>query len=482
MHHVSRFTQKELMNQPNILLLISDQHRPDFLTTNSDMPVRNPNIAKIASQGVNFSQAFCASPTCAPSRACLASGKSYHRAGVPSNQFNYPLEQPTFYGILRESGYHVAAVGKLDLHKPEFAWGLNGSHLLEEWGFSEGVDSEGKIDAIRAVTAVWPIGYMAFYQKKGGRIGEYMKKLLADYPYRNHVPEATAVGPYAAYLESKGLLNTHVRDIWFRHPYVSTDPSPLPDDAYGDTWIANTGLSLLQNFAADKPWFLQVNFTGPHDPVDVTEAMHRRWRDVDFPPPVDSTEFDPATHNEIRRNYAAMIENIDTQVGRYLQLVEERGELDNTIIVYASDHGEMLGDHDLWMKSVPYQPSVRVPLVVRGPNIGQNVVSDALVSLYDLAATFLDYAGLDVPEEMDSLSLEPVLSGEQTQHRDIVFSALLDWDMAFDGRYKYIRYEDGRELLFDLSIDPNEIENLADQKPELCSQMAEAITEMQKKG
>ena len=469
------------MSQPNILLLLSDQHRPDFLTLNSDIPVRNPHIASLAAQGVNFTNAVCASPTCAPSRACLASGKSYHRAGVPSNMFNYPLDQPTFYGRLREAGYHVTGVGKFDLHKPEFAWGLDGTHLLEEWGFSEGVDSEGKIDAIRAVTDDWPLGYASFYQQKGGRIGEYMTKILADYPHHHRAPKSTAAGPYTAYLESKGLLDTHVQDIWFRHPYTSTEPTPLPEHAYGDTWIANQGLALLENFATDKPWFLQVNFAGPHDPLDVTKAMHQRWREVEFAPPVDSTEFDAATHNEIRRNYAAMIENIDTQVGRYLELLEARGELENTIVIYASDHGEMLGDHNLWMKSVPYHPSISVPLVVSGPGIAQNVVSEALVSLHDLAATFLDYANGAIPEEMDSLSLQPVLSGEQAEHRALVFSSLLNWDAVYNGRFKFIQYEDGRTLLFDLGEDPHETQNLTEQRPELGSQLARAISEMKKR-
>lgn len=464
------------MNRPNFLLLISDQHRPDWLTINSDIPVRNPNIEKLAAQGVNFTQAVCPSPTCAPSRACLASGKSYHHCGVPSNSVNYPLDQPTFYGLLRDSGYHVAGVGKFDLHKPEFVWGLEGTHLLEEWGFSEGVDSEGKIDAIRAVAGAFPFGYLDFYQHKKGPVGQFAKKALLDYPHKEAVPSAKAAGPYTAYLESRGLLDTHVQDIWFRHPYTGTEPTPLPEDAYGDTWIADQGLAIIEKMEAGRPWFLQVNFAGPHDPLDVTEAMHQRWRDVEFDLPIDSSEFDAATHNEIRRNYAAMIENIDTQIGRYLQLLENRGELENTIIVYASDHGEMLGDHNLWMKSVPYQPSIGIPLVIRGPNILQNVVSETPVSLHDLAATCLDYAGVEVPKEMDSLSLKAVLSGQQTQHREVVFSSLLEWNAVFDGRYKYICYNDGRELLFDLQTDPHEMENLAAQNPALCAQFSSKIT------
>ena len=460
------------MNPPNILLLISDQHRPDFLTINSDIPVRNPHIEKLAARGVNFTQAVCPSPMCGPSRACLASGRSYARAGVPSNQANYPLEQPTFYSILRESGYHVAGAGKFDLHKPEFTWGLDGAHLLEEWGFSEGVDSEGKIDAIRAATGVFPLGYLEFYSQSPGKIGEYARRALVDYPYREQAPSAMPAGPYTAFLAKRGLLDAHVQDIWFRHPYTSTWPSPLPDDAYGDAWIGEQGREMLRNFPDGKPWFLQVNFGGPHDPLDVTQAMHQQWRDVDFAPPVDSTEFDSATHNEIRRNYAAMIEHIDAQAGRYLTLLAERGELENTLVVYAGDHGEMLGDHDLWMKGVPYQPAVGVPLIVSGPGVAQSVTSRALVSLHDLAATCLDYAGIDVPAEMDSRSLKKILTGEATTHRTAVISALQDWEMTFDGRHKFIRYQDGRELLFDLETDPHELTNLAKQKPEICRRLS----------
>ncbi len=103
-----------------------------------------------------------------------------------------------------------------------------------------------------------------------------------------------------------------------------------------------------------------------------------------YPAPVDSAELNVDHHNEIRRNYGAMIENIDRQAGRFIQAVEARGELDNTLIVYSSDHGEMLGDHDRWGKSVPYQPSAGVPLVIAGPRVASGVVTDTLVEIQDL--------------------------------------------------------------------------------------------------
>ena len=133
--------------------------------------------------------------------------------------------------------------------------------------------------------------------------------------------------------------------------------SPLPDEAYCDNWIANNGLELLRGFAADKPWHLVLNFTGPHDPYDVTPAMRSAWQDVAFPTAHNNTDEDQAGVLERQQNYAAMIENIDRHLGSLLAAVEERGEINNTLVVFCSDHGEMLGDHNRWQKSVWHEAS-----------------------------------------------------------------------------------------------------------------------------
>src|SRR5690606_33603366 len=140
------------------------------------------------------------------------------------------------------------------------------------------------------------------------------------------------------------------------------------------------------------------NFTGPHDPLDATAAMLEPWRAVDgFPLPNGNTQFPPEKHQLMRQNYSAMCANLDAWVGRILEAVAERGELDNTLIVFSSDHGEMLGDHNRWRKRVPYQPSVGVPLIVAGLDVKQQPARGALASVMDLAATFLDYAGVAIP-------------------------------------------------------------------------------------
>jgi len=423
---------------PNILFFFPDQHRFDWLGTNRNLPVRTPNLDRLAKEGARFTRAFCPSPLCAPSRACLASGKEYDRCGVKNNGYDYPLDQPTFYKMLRDSGYHVAGVGKFDLHKKTQDWGLDGSRLLKEWGFSEGIDNAGKWDAI-------------------GSGAESPKD------------------PYMAYLHRHGLAEVHVADYAKRRSYAATFPTPLPEDAYCDNWVGNNGVQLLRKFPKDKPWFLMVNFVGPHNPMDVTERMHKRWQGVDFPQTNNCKQFDADTHVKIRQNYSAMVENIDRWLGICIQEVEKRGGLDNTLIVYSSDHGEMLGDHNRWAKGVPYQPSVCVPLVVWGTDVAGGVVSDGLVSTMDLTATFLDFARIPVPAEMDGRSLKSLLAGETKAHREYVFSGLNDWRMVFDGRYKLIQTEGKKPVLYDLVSDPLENEDIADRSSKHVERLAKLL-------
>ena len=445
--------------RPNILLVVPDQQRPDWLGVLGGIPVRTPHVDALAARGVRFTNAVCASPLCAPSRACLASGKEYDRCGVPGNNVDFSVEQTSYYRLLRESGYHVMGCGKFDLHKATEDWRPNGTRLLSEWGFSEGIDSAGKWDAIRS----------------GSK---------------------TPMDPYMAYLHETGLVQTHVEDFNQRRgraAFSNTDPTPLSEHAYCDNWIGGQAVRLLQGAPADKPWHLQVNFAGPHDPLDATKRMLEPYRGVaGFPQPNRNDQLPPETHTLVRQNYAAMIENIDRWLGIFLEEVEKRGELDNTLVVFTSDHGEMLGDHNRWQKRVPYQASAGVPLVAAGPGVKGGRVSAAPTSIIDLAATFLQAADVAVPADMDSRSLLPLLEGKTESHREVVLSGLEPWRLAYDGRYKLIRgFEPSVEvyyprgvlyaqtkqhaLLFDLEADPHENENLADKAPEIVKRLDEAL-------
>jgi arylsulfatase A-like enzyme len=232
----------------------------------------------------------------------------------------------------------------------------------------------------------------------------------------------------------------------------------------------------------------------------VTEEMHGWYRDpdVDFPEPVDAGDrFDDETHQAVRRNYAAMVENIDRWLGRYLDRLEERGERENTLIVYASDHGEMLGDHGQWNKRSPYGPSAGVPLVIDGPGVASRGVVPEPATILDLHATFLDYAGVD-PGDIDSESMRPYLDGAADGVREVVTSAIGPWRLAFDGRYKLIRgydpdrtaneqvsefdawsegdvnevLEDRPPILFDHETDPDERENVASEHEDVVERLS----------
>lgn len=416
--------------RPNFLFFVPDQFRADWLGCASDLPVKTPNIDRLAAQGTRFTQAMTPSPLCSPARACLATGMDFENCGAPTIYDNTPLKKKTYYQSLRDVGYHVAGVGKFDLHKADLDWGVDGSMLLEEYGFSEGIDSEGKGDAI--------------------------------WSYRK---EKVVKGPYIKYLKGQGLLDKHLS--MYEHStgnLLFEAVTDLPDEAYCDNWISQNGLDMLGGFSNKQPWHLVVNFAGPHDPYDVTSAMRERWSDVDFPAPINNDQDDPEEIRLRQQNYAAMIENIDTQIGRYLDLLEERGELDNTVIIFSSDHGEMLGDHNRWQKSIWYRGSVDIPLILKGPGIAKQS-SRALVSFHDIAATMLDLAGAEPLEDGDARSFEPVLTGENQIHRRVNKSALNDWKLVSDGRFKLVLREGKDPVLFDLKTDPEEIHNFASEFP-----------------
>ncbi|MHC4431621.1 MAG: sulfatase family protein [Planctomycetota bacterium] len=405
-------------------------------------------LLALARRGVHFSQAFSPAPVCAPSRACLASGRSYENCGVAGNGNPYPLAKTTFYTLLRQAGYAVLGCGKFDLDKPGKNWGYDGKHprhgktsLIEAWGFTDGIDNAGKMDGVNAY-------------KNGKR------------------PE-----PYFAMLESRNLVDAHIRNFeTLDHDYPG--PSLMPDDAYCDNWIANNGLNLIRSVPKGRPWFIQINFNGPHPPMDVTKSMYQKWKDTTFPPARAAKGNEKSGK---RRNYGAMIDNIDRWLGVFQNELKKRAELENTLIVYCSDHGEMLGDRGMNAKSKPYHPSVCVPLVIAGPGIQKGVVCKTPTETLDITATLLDFADISIPRKMDSRSLRPFLSGRGPLPRSYATSSLGDWALVFDGRYKLIANRPKAKnsktdtsiklTLYDLKTDLAEMQDIADQHPEIVARL-----------
>ncbi|SFM22469.1 Arylsulfatase A [Paenibacillus sp. 1_12] len=440
------------MNRTNFLFLFPDTHRGDWMPYAPHilsvlgmeaLPLRLPNLEALMKQGVTFTKAVTSSPLCAPARACLASGLRYNKAEVTGNHEDYPLSRKTFYSILKEDGYRVGGVGKFDLHKATPWWGLDGwIDDLGQLGFTDAIDNAGKIDAI-------------------------------------HSGKESPRDPYMNYLYNKGLSDIHLQDMTERGQ--RTNATDLPDEAYCDNWLTRNGIQMLKDFPQDQPWFLMVNFVGPHEPWDITHRMKAEWEKVQFPKP-NQCSLPQETWNSIRQNYAAMLENIDRNIGLLLDEVRRRGEMDNTVIIYASDHGDMLGDFDKFGKCKPERGSVHIPLVISGPNIRKGQYSNALVELQDLAGTILDLADLTMKEAEDSLSLKNILSSDSGTLRETQISGLDEgpqhpsqWRMVSSGEWKLIVEKDQLDRLYHIKYDPWENQNIAEDHPDIAAQLKVAL-------
>jgi arylsulfatase A-like enzyme len=257
-----------------------------------------------------------------------------------------------------------------------------------------------------------------------------------------------------------------------------------------DNWIADNGFKLLDRAPDDSPWFLQINFNGPHDPMDITEDMETLVRNKKFPQPTNnSDDWTPREHLATRQNYGAMVENIDARIGDYLDYLEDTDQLDNTLIVYSSDHGEMLGDFDAWAKRLPWQPSIGVPLAIRGPQVKNNQRIEAATEILDVMGTFLDFANVDIDNAMDCKSLRPVLEGETDRVREAAFTGLGPWRAILRDQWKMVvGFDPEKELdirsaaiaheplaLYNLAADPWENNNVAGEYPDIVAELSREL-------
>lgn len=420
---------------PNLLVLFPDQWRADWFG-HLGMPVRTPHLDALAARGTRFDACRSNSPLCAPARSCVSAGLRYRACGVPDNGVNLDPHLPNCWQALRDAGWRVATCGKNDIHKGDQAWSRSGwMPILGRLGFTEAREHAGKHDAAGKLRRGTPCLY-----------GDLLRTAGAD-------------TDYLADLASR------------RTPGHPAGDNRLPRDLYTDDVCGMQALQLLAGLPADAPWSLWVNFPGPHEPFDPPGELARRYADTAFPPPRRPDPADPSDHLAVRRSYAAMMEGIDEWCGRILAAVAARGELERTVVVFASDHGDMLGDLGRWFKSVPYEGAVRVPLVLAGPGIAAGRTSTALVESCDLAPTFAGLTGGPAPASWHGRSLWPLLRGEadDSAHRTHQVMELADhagdWEAVCDGRLKLVRHRDGRREIYDLVADPHETQDRAGDPP-----------------
>lgn len=466
--------------RPNILFIMADQFRTASLTGMGD-GIETPNIDRIREKAMFFPMAACAAPLCTPSRAALATGKMPHKCGVMVHDANLPLDQTTYYQLLRKGGYRVAVTGKTDLHKQDKTLGQNGPlPVAYELGFTDPAgETEGKMNSAWYQTTVngKRIGALALIQSRQPLDGEVI-----------------GVGPYQRFLidknpeKLKGLCMDYVNRIGCKPTYFAA-PTQLDDDEFIDNYVGRLACDYLRNVDDEAPWHLFVSFPGPHNPWDPPKSEVEALGDKVYPEtPADNLEGKPnwvkqraarqskgmtqADLNNTKLHYDAVIQTIDKQIGHILDILRERGMEENTVVIFSADHGEMMGDHGLFEKEAMYEGSVRVPLLIHLPGMERANQSGALASLIDVAPTILELCGIDYDRrDMDAVSLVPVLEGHSDTVRVVQQSELLHTNMLFDGRYKWIRNVNDSNELYDLQEDPNELTNIIKEHPEVIQRL-----------
>jgi arylsulfatase len=432
--------------KPNILFIMCDQLRADALGCTGNW-VKTPNIDRIARDGVRFSNCVTNSPVCLPARISLATGRYPHNTGVWDNcPFELPEGTPTWMAAIRAAGYRTSLFGKTALHRrgPDIR---KFEHVLNSYGLDD-------VDEIRGPRA-----------------------------------SADTICHMTAHWDSLGLLEAFRKDIKERSGKNKTlvRPSPLPLVEYYDVYVGQQAKNYLRNYKRAEPWFCWVSFAGPHEPWDTPEPYASMYRADDMPEPIKRpqvrahgpkgeldqkfTESPGKIDNarELRASYAGKVTLIDDQIGEILKQIESRGELDRTVILFTSDHGEMNGDYDLIHKSNFLNPAVRIPLIASTPEMKGSSLSgkiiDSPVELFDAGPTLSDFAGARIGYRHFARSLAPLLQDPNADHRAFGMSELLHEIMYLDREWKLMLNRDREPYrLFDVKKDPHEMEDLMGQK------------------
>lgn len=422
--------------RPNILLIVSDQHRGDALGYAGHPIVQTPYLDHVAASGSHFTNAYSACPVCVPARRTLMTGATPAHHGVTMN-YDTRLDLPTMPGELARAGYQTHLCGKLHLYPIRALHGF----MSADWADSP---------------AQWVLGrYRNDYQRFLAAQGHF--------------------GPDQGYAHGMSG-NGYIARPWH-----------MEERLHFTNWVTESALGFLDRRDPTMPFFLKVSYFAPHQPCTPPAYYFDKYMQMEIPEPevgdwarvhdapvrgMDvnawriSLDRDP--YRRMCAGYYGSIEHIDHQIGRLFRHMPA-----NTVVIYTSDHGEMLGQHQMMRKRVPYEGSAKVPFLVKLPKragIAQGRAVSAPVELMDIMPTVLDLAGVDCPETVDGRSVLPLIRGDATEWRDHIHgecaaigSLKSGMQYVTDGRRKYIYYP-GRdeEQFFDLEADPREMHNLID--------------------
>ena len=471
----------------NVLFIMYDQLRFDYLSCAGHPHLHTPNFDRVAAMGMRFTNAYVQSPVCGGSRMCYYTGRYASSHGAHWNGFPLRVGEHTMGDHLRRAGMDCWLIGKTHMKADSEGMerlGLSPDSIIgarqAECGFDTWIRDDG----------LWGQGPDGFYDEKRSPYNEYLKG--KGYPTEN--PWATFAN---AGIDDEGDMASG----WI---FKNADKAANVREEDSETpWLTTKAIEFMKEKTG--PWCAHVSYIKPHWPYIVPAPYHNMYGEDHVPAPTRETveREDPqpvfgaymenkiATafqRDEVRKKvipaYMGLIKQCDDQLGRILEHLEQTDTLKDTMIVLTSDHGDYLGDHWLGEKDLFHEQSVKVPMIIYDPRAGadatRGTTSDALVESIDLAPTFVDFAGGKIADHiLEGRSLTPLMHGETVKWRDVAISeydysatpqavklGLAPRDarlfMVFDGRYKLMHAEGGlRPMLFDLQSDPEEFIDLA---------------------
>ncbi len=433
--------------RPNVLLITADHWPGSLLGVEGHPAIQTPTLDQFARDGVLFTQAYSPCPVCIPARRSLMTGTDPRTHGDRTYTETLPMpEAPTLAQTFRDAGYQAYAVGKLHVYPPRNRIGFDDVILEED--------------------------------------GRLQFGILDD---------------YEIFLGDRGFLGQHFthgmsnNEYWYR-------PWHLAEDAHVTNWAANQMSRAIRRRDPTRPGFWYLSFGHPHPPLVPLQAYLDLYRDIEIPLPTlgawaqdqqnlpwllkaGQGRWDHLTPVQVEgaiRAFYALCTHIDHQIRVVIGTLWEEGLMDDTIVMFTADHGDMLGQHGLWAKQLLYEGSARVPMILMGTahdtRVGRPRRDTRLAGLQDVMPTLLDLAGIEIPGTVDGISLvgdrqHELLYGEMGE-------AASATRMVHDGQYKLIYYASGnRAQLFDLRADPGETDDLWDSPQPAHAEVRQGLLE-----
>ena len=418
-----------MSKKPNILFILSDQHSPHVIGCGGNSIIETPNLDRLASEGIYFNNMYCQNPLCVPSRASMITGRYSKTTGIYDNMHVMQANSTTLPRVLTKAGYRTWLIGK--------------SHF------------------------------------NGEQFHGYQQRPYSDIYGQGHQPDPSREPRFGI----NGLGD--VLD--------NSGPSEMPIELTQTEICVSEACKWLQihkSGGSSQPFMLSVHFDKPHFPIKPPEKFYDKYKGklrlADVPENMIENPIpfirEAIAHNETGHHYGkdqdiqlraleayyGCVEWVDDAVGRILEVLDYLGYKDDTIVIYSSDHGEMGGEHGTWQKTLFFEASSRVPMIMRWPGrIKPGTSTNQVAGLIDMFPSLCDAVSIEIPETCEGISLIPLVKNGETPDRDGIFceSAVLRAThiagcMYRTGQWKYCYYIDGSEELYDLENDPGEHKNL----------------------